>query len=130
MIFSFVAAVLRFVLIGWGAESVAVLVFAQVLHGATFGAYHAAAVAAVNRWFGAQHQARGQALYGSISFGAGGMIGGLVSGYTWESVGPEWTYSLGSLFAFAGLMVLLVWWKDGGPAQLGSNDVQGGRKGL
>lgn len=130
MIFSFVAAVLRFVLIGWGAESVAVLVFAQVLHGATFGAYHAAAVAAVNRWFGAQHQARGQALYGSISFGAGGMIGGLVSGYTWDSVGPEWTYSLGSLFAFAGLMVLLGWWKDGGPVQLGSHDVQGGRKGL
>ncbi|HQX05909.1 MAG TPA: MFS transporter, partial [Zoogloea sp.] len=120
LIFSFAAAVLRFVLIGWGAESVAVLVFAQVLHGATFGAYHAAAVAAVNHWFGAQHQARGQALYGSISFGAGGMIGGLVSGYTWESVGPEWTYSLGSLFALVGLLVLLGWWKDEGPAQAGA----------
>ncbi|MBL8452588.1 MAG: MFS transporter [Zoogloea sp.] len=117
LVLSFVAAVLRFALIGWGADSVAVLVFAQVLHGATFGAYHAAAVAAVNHWFGTQHQARGQALYGSISFGAGGMMGGLVSGYTWESIGPEWTYSLGSLFALVGLIVLLGWWKDGGPAQ-------------
>ncbi|MDD2991845.1 MAG: MFS transporter [Zoogloea sp.] len=117
LVLSFVAAVLRFALIGWGADSVVVLLFAQVLHGATFGAYHAAAVAAVNHWFGSQHQARGQALYGSISFGAGGMIGGLVSGYTWDSIGPEWTYSLGSLFALVGLIVLLGWWRDGGVAQ-------------
>jgi MFS transporter, PPP family, 3-phenylpropionic acid transporter len=110
LVFSFAAAVLRFVLIGWGADSLVLLVFAQVLHGATFGSYHAAAVAAVNRWFGAQHQARGQALYGSISFGAGGMIGGLLSGYTWDSIGPAWTYTFGSVFALCGLVVLLRGW--------------------
>jgi len=117
LIFSFVAAVLRFALIGWGAESLGLLLFAQVLHGATFGAYHSAAVAAVNRWFGVRHQARGQALYGSISFGAGGMIGGVISGYTWERVGPEWTYSLGSLFAFLGLLVLVGGWRQRGTAR-------------
>jgi PPP family 3-phenylpropionic acid transporter len=119
LVFSFVAAILRFVLIGWGAESLAVLLFAQVLHGATFGACHAAAVAAVNRWFGARHQARGQALYGSISFGAGGMIGGVISGYTWDSVGPAWTYSLGSLFAFVGLLMLVGGWREEGVARRG-----------
>ena len=112
LVFSLVAAMLRFMLIGWGADSLVVLIFAQVLHGATFGSYHAAAVAAVNRWFGAQHQARGQALYGSISFGAGGMIGGLLSGYTWEWIGPAWTYTFGSLFALCGLVVLLRGWPD------------------
>lgn len=112
LVFSFAAAVLRFVLIGWGADSLAVLVFAQVLHGATFGSYHAAAVAAVNRWFGTQHQARGQALYGSISFGAGGMIGGLLSGYTWDWIGSAWTYTFGSVFALCGLLVLLRGWPD------------------
>jgi PPP family 3-phenylpropionic acid transporter len=112
LVFSFAAAVIRFVLIGWGADSLAILIFAQVLHGATFGSYHAAAVAAVNRWFGAQHQARGQALYGSISFGAGGMIGGLLSGYTWDWIGPAWTYSFGSVFALCGLVALLHGWPD------------------
>ena len=112
LVFSFAAAVIRFVLIGWGADSLAILIFAQVLHGATFGSYHAAAVAAVNRWFGAQHQARGQALYGSISFGAGGMIGGLLSGYTWDWIGPAWTYSFGSVFALCGLVALLRGWPD------------------
>jgi PPP family 3-phenylpropionic acid transporter len=118
LVFSFAAAVLRFILIGWGADSLAILVFAQVLHGATFGAYHAAAVAAVNRWFGAQHQARGQALYGSISFGAGGMIGGLLSGYTWDWIGPAWTYSFGSVFAFCGLLALLRGWPDRSAGQV------------
>ncbi|MBS0354197.1 MAG: MFS transporter [Proteobacteria bacterium] len=112
LLFSFAAAVFRFVMIGWGADSLVVLALAQLLHGATFGSYHAAAVAAVNRWFGAQHQARGQALYGSISFGAGGVLGGLISGYTWELVGAGWTYTLASVFALMGLVALSRGWRD------------------
>lgn len=104
---SFVLAVIRFLLIGWFADSTFLLLLAQLMHGATFGAYHAAAVAALNHWFSARHQAHAQALYGSISFGAGGMLGNMVSGQAWESLGPGPTYSLGSSFAAIGL--LLVW---------------------
>jgi len=117
LIFSFACAVLRFVLIGWGADSLAVLLFAQLLHGATFGAYHAAAIAVVNLWFPGRLQSRGQALYGSLSFGAGGMLGGLLSGYTWDSLGPEWTFTLGSGFALAGLICLLRGWPASAPAE-------------
>lgn len=113
LVWSFVAAVVRFAAIGWGGDALILLVLAQLLHGATFGACHAAAVAAVNRWFGTQHQARGQALYGSISFGAGGMLGGLISGYTWEGIGAAWTFTLGSVFAFLGLLVMLRGWPRG-----------------
>jgi PPP family 3-phenylpropionic acid transporter len=104
---SLLLAVVRFLLIGWAADSVALLLLAQVMHGATFGAYHAAAVAALNRWFPARHQARVQALYGSISFGAGGMVGNLVSGAAWQGLGPGLTFSLGSALAAVGL--LLTW---------------------
>jgi PPP family 3-phenylpropionic acid transporter len=45
------------------------------------------------------------------------MIGGVISGYTWERVGPEWTYSLGSLFAFLGLLVLVGGWRQRGTAR-------------
>lgn len=113
LVFSFACAALRFVTIGWGVESLSVLMFAQLLHGATFGAYHAAAIAAVNLWFSGKLQSQGQALYGSISFGAGGMLGGLLSGYLWESIGPAWTYTLGSGFALAGLIWLLRGWRTG-----------------
>jgi len=33
------------------------------------------------------------AIYGSVSFGAGGMVGGLLSGYTWDNLGAPLTYS-------------------------------------
>jgi PPP family 3-phenylpropionic acid transporter len=103
----FLLAVIRFLLIGWAADYIVPLLLAQVMHGATFGAYHAAAIAAFNRWFPARHQARVQALYGSISFGAGGMLGNLVSGAAWQAVGPELTFSLGAALAAIGL--LLTW---------------------
>lgn len=108
---AFACAVLRFATIGWGVGSLALLFLAQLLHGATFGAYHAAAIATVNNWFPGRLQARGQALYGSISFGAGGMLGGLISGFTWETIGAAWTFTLGSVFALAGLLWLVVGWK-------------------
>src|SRR5574343_988333 len=76
----FAAAVLRFLLMGWGVESAAIMIFVQLLHGLTFGAYHASSIAAVNQWFPGKAQGRGQALYSSLSFGAGGLLGALISG--------------------------------------------------
>jgi PPP family 3-phenylpropionic acid transporter len=111
LVFAFACAMLRFAMIGWGVDSLAVLLAAQLMHGATFGAYHAAAIAVVNQWFPGKLQARGQALYGSLSFGAGGMIGGLLSGFTWEMIGPAWTYTLGSGFALGGLVWLVRGWR-------------------
>lgn len=107
LLVSFAAAVLRFLLMGWAVDSVAAMVFVQLLHGLTFGAYHASAIAAVNQWFPGKSQGRGQALYSSLSFGAGGLVGALLSGWTWDDWGAGWTFSLGSAFALAGW--LLVW---------------------
>lgn len=125
LLFAFSCAVLRFALTGWGVASSVLVAFAQVLHGATFGAYHAAAIAAVNRWFAGRLQARGQALYGSLSFGAGGMLGGLVSGLGWETIGPAWTFTLGSGFALAGLL-WLVWGWQSGLGEDGADRLDGG----
>lgn len=103
-------AVVRFVMIGWGVGSIAILLMAQVLHGATFGAYHAASIAAINQWFPGRLQARGQAIYGSLGFGVGGMLGGLLSGYTWDIADPAWTYTISSLFALIGWIVVRHGW--------------------
>ncbi|WP_323004266.1 MFS transporter [Denitromonas sp.] len=112
LLFAFAAATLRFAMIGWGVESLTVLVLAQLLHGATFGANHAASIAAVNRWFPGRLQARGQAIYGSLSFGAGGMLGGLLSGYTWDWIGPAWSFTIGSVFGLIGWWVVWRGWRD------------------
>ena len=114
LLFSLAAVVLRFLLVGWGANSFVLLFFAQLLHGVTFGAYHAAAIAMINRWFPGRLQAHGQALYGSLSFGAGGMLGGLISGVSWDTVGAAWTFTLGSSFGLAGLIWLITGWRGAG----------------
>jgi PPP family 3-phenylpropionic acid transporter len=105
----FSAAAVRFLMTGWGVDSAAVLFAAQLLHGLSFGAYHAAAVTAIHRWFQGAHQVRGQAIYLSVSFGAGGVLGSVLSGVGWDSVGPAWTFSAAALAAVAGYVLLL--WK-------------------
>jgi PPP family 3-phenylpropionic acid transporter len=104
---SFAIAVLRFLLIGWAVDWLLAAIAAQVMHGATFGACHAAAVTTLNRWYSDRQQARAQALYSSASFGAGGLVGGLVSGYAWGAFGSGPTYTIAAIFAAAGLVVVL-----------------------
>jgi PPP family 3-phenylpropionic acid transporter len=100
-------AVLRFLLIGWGVDVLLLILLAQALHAITFGAFHAAAVALVHHFFAGRHQARGQALYGSLTYGAGGVLGGLASGPLWQHLGASWMYSMSAAMALLGLGVLL-----------------------
>jgi PPP family 3-phenylpropionic acid transporter len=106
---SFACATVRFAVIGWAVESLWLLVCAQLLHAMTFGAFHWAALAAVHRWYPGTSHARGQALYSSITFGAGGMLGVLLSGWAWGAFGPAWTFGFGAAAGFLGL--LLIGWK-------------------
>ena len=120
---SFAAAVVRFLLVGWGVDSLVIMVVAQLMHGMTFGAYHASAIAAVNLWFPGRSQGRGQALYSSLSFGAGGLLGALIGGWSWESWGAGWTFTQSSVFALLGFFLIWVWVGEscGQPAKTGKN---------
>ena len=97
--FSLLCAVVRFAIIGWAVRYPAIITAAQLLHAATFGAHHAAALAAVHRIFQGRHQARGQALYSAAGFGAGGALGMFASGWLWTHVGPGWTFTCGAAAA-------------------------------
>lgn len=102
MLASLVLAVVRFLVIGFGAESVVLLLLAQVLHAATFGVHHSASIATMQRWFAGPLQARGQALFISISYGMGGTVGGLVLSACWERFGAQMVYVIAALFALGG----------------------------
>lgn len=109
LLISFGAAVVRFMLIGWGVDFLLLLLIAQVLHAATFGSYHAASVGLIHEFFQGRHQSKGQALFGSLTYGAGGVIGGLASGPIWQLYGASVLYTCSSGCALLGL--LLVSWK-------------------
>jgi len=106
LIASTLLTALRFVVIGWGAESVVLLLAAQTLHAASFGAFHAAAIGVIHKLFRGRHQARGQAIYGSLAYGLGGAIGGLASGYAWAGLGAGWTFTLSGCCALLAAGVL------------------------
>ncbi|MFO7189672.1 MAG: MFS transporter [Pseudomonadota bacterium] len=105
---SFALATVRFLLIGWCVESVPLLFVAQLMHAASFGSFHAAALTLVNAWFSGRRHVRGQALFSSLTYGAGSAVGAAGAGALWQSVGPVWTYTAASLAAACGLL-LIAW---------------------
>jgi PPP family 3-phenylpropionic acid transporter len=113
MVASLLIAVVRFLMIGFGAESIALLLIAQVLHAATFGVHHSASVATLQRWFSGPLQARGQALFISISYGLGGTIGGLILSGLWDTFGSRAVYLMSAIFSLAatGAAVLSYRWQ-------------------
>lgn len=99
LLLSFALAALRWLLIGHFPDILAILIAAQVLHAASFGSFHASAIQMVYGFFTGRHQHRGQAIYGSASFGLGGAVGSLYSGYTWSAWGPSGSFDIAALLA-------------------------------
>jgi len=83
---------LRWLLTAYYADNPVIITFSQTLHAASFGLYHAVMIFLIHSLFTGSHQGRGQALYSSVSFGAGGAAGSLVSGYLWTGLGPQAMY--------------------------------------
>ncbi|WNW10926.1 MFS transporter [Pseudomonas sp. DTU_2021_1001937_2_SI_NGA_ILE_001] len=106
LMLSFLFAALRWLLLGQWADHLLVLLPVQLLHAATFGSFHAAAVHFVRHSFGARQQGQGQAFYAALS-GIGGALGALYSGYAWTSLGPAWTFAIASLAALGASLLIL-----------------------
>lgn len=105
---SLLLTALRWVLVGEFPDAMAVVLFAQLLHAASFGIYHAVAIQLIHRSFTGRHQGKGQALYSSLSFGAGGAVGSFLAGLGWTGVGPQTMYLLAAL---AALLAFIIAWR-------------------
>jgi PPP family 3-phenylpropionic acid transporter len=102
LLVSLVLAALRWLLIGFFPDVLSLLVLSQVLHAASFGSFHASAIHLVHGYFRGSNQGRGQALYSSLSFGAGGAVGTFTSGILWEQWGAPFAYTMASAVALLG----------------------------
>ena len=112
LLISLLLTSLRWVLIALFPDSLSLIIFAQLLHAASFGSFHAAAIAWINQYFKGKTHGRGQAIYSSVSFGAGGAIGSLYSGYLWLSPGPTLIFLIAALLAFIALIIGSIWLID------------------
>ena len=99
---------MRWLLIGFYVDNLAMLLLAQLLHAFSFGVFHSVGISLVHEYFTGSHQGRGQALYASMSFGAGVAVGSLISGLLWDSMGAT------VLFVFAScctIVALAIVWR-------------------
>ncbi len=111
-------AVVRWVLIATMPDHWPLMLIAQGMHAASFGLYHAAAIYLIYQLFPGRLQGRGQALYSSLSFGLGGAIGSLISGYVWSAASPQWAYLTAALIAAVGVLVIWGGVRPQAPAQV------------
>jgi PPP family 3-phenylpropionic acid transporter len=102
---SFLITAVRWLLLGNLAQYLPVLLLAQCMHAATFGAFHAACIHFVQRSFADRQQGQGQALYASLA-GIGGAVGALYAGYSWKGLGPAWTFAIASLVALLAAFII------------------------
>jgi PPP family 3-phenylpropionic acid transporter len=112
MVASLVIAVIRWLVTAWYADSTMMIIVAQSMHAATFGLFHAVSIYLVHHYFTGKLQGRGQALYSSASFGAGGAAGSLASGYAWDLLGSTVTYLLAAGSVFIAVIVSLLLVRD------------------
>lgn len=104
---TFLFTALRWLLIGLFPENLSILFFAQLFHAFSFGVFHAVGILLVHQYFKGKHQGRGQALYASLSFGAGGASGSLISGLLWDEINHLLMFSLAAIVAL--LAFVIVW---------------------
>jgi PPP family 3-phenylpropionic acid transporter len=107
LIISLTLTSLRWLIIGYLVEFFAWLLLAQLLHAASFALIHGINMQLIRRHFTDAHQGKAQALYNSIGFGAGGVVGSIVSGYTWQLFGAQITYLWAMMLG--GIAIAITW---------------------
>ncbi len=109
LLWSLGVGVLRWLAVGAYVDVLVIALVAQVLHAVTFGAFHASAIHLVHHVFPGRTQGRGQALYNSLSFGAGGAAGSLIGGLLWTDQGPLAAFGVGAAMTFVALIIVWRW---------------------
>lgn len=97
LLVSLLVAASRWVIVALFPTSMPLMVLAQIFHAASFGLYHAVSIQLIHQYFVGKNQGKGQALYSSVSFGAGGAMGSLYAGYTWEYFGTTTTFMIAAM---------------------------------
>jgi len=104
-----ILTMIRWVLIAEMTAVLPILLFAQLLHAASYGALHAVSVQYIQGFFGKHHHGQGQALYSGLTFGAGGALGAWLSGFLVDGFSTSAAF-WGSAVAMA-IATLITWRK-------------------
>ncbi|WP_459917812.1 MFS transporter, partial [Desulfocicer niacini] len=107
LVFSFAAASIRWSLLFF-ASSAMVILFSQLLHAFSYGAFHVASILAIERLSPEGGKTVGQALNNAVTYGAGMMLGFFFSGLFYDAWGGYlFLASAGVAMSGGGMMMYL-----------------------
>lgn len=104
---SLIVTGIRWALTGYLLHSFWTLILLQTLHAFSFAAMHTVSMRYIQSLFPGSLQARGQALYSSVSFGLGGAIGAFASGLLWESLGGTLVFLLAGIVSMLAAVIAI-----------------------
>jgi PPP family 3-phenylpropionic acid transporter len=100
------SAVLRWLLLFLFPQNLVVLFFAQSLHALSFALFYSAAISYLHQLY--LHKTLAQQFFSGITFGLGGFIGALISGYIYEYL-PSYLFLSSSVIALLACGYLYRW---------------------
>ncbi|MBC2717394.1 MAG: MFS transporter [Desulfobacteraceae bacterium] len=107
LIFSFIVAVIRWFILYFATSSFLIL-FSQLLHAVTYGAFHVASILYMDKLTPTEAKTLGQAVNNAVTYGFGIMAGFLFNGYYFEIVGAPVLFIISGILAFCGGILLFM----------------------
>lgn len=105
---SILLTALRWYLVGHFSDSNIALVLSQLIHALSFGLYHSASIAFIQKHFYVNQQSRAQAIYIGGVYGVGGALGAYLAGVLWqEGLGAVATFDFAAITALIGGILAL-----------------------
>jgi len=104
-IFSLLMTAMRWLMIAFLADNILVLLSVQLIHSLSFGAAHAVCIEIIRQFFKDSHAGQGLALYSALTFGVGGSLGAITSGFLW-SVSGAVLFSVSALVALVAALIV------------------------
>lgn len=105
LFFSFMVAVFRWLGLFF-ATSPAFILFLQILHAVTYGAFHVSSILYIDSITPNEAKTLGQAVNNAVTYGLGLMVGFFINGYLFEPLGTFTLFMISSFIALGGGVLL------------------------
>ena len=111
LVFSFAAAAIRWSLLFF-ASSAVVILFSQLLHAFSYGAFHVASILAIERLSPEGEKTVGQAVNNAVTYGAGMMVGFFFSGLFYDAWGGYLFLASAGVAMAGGMLMMYLYRKN------------------
>ncbi len=104
------SGVFRWLVTAW-APNEGVVIAMQAIHFVSFGVWISLAIRMLGRFAPLERRGTLQGVFTAVSFGGGGLLGGLAGGALMDAYGGTWSFVLAAALEACALVVFLAFWR-------------------